>query len=115
MVLGMARIQDIFTSGHGGAHTYRLPSLVVANDGKTLLVLAHGRLRSARDVSASSVFLRRSLDGGKSFGSIRQVTGDPHNQTMIAQQAVHDKLSDAVILLTNRVPTSRCTAGRFAR
>ena len=83
----MATPVDVFTSGVGGAHTYRLPSLVATRRG-ALLLFAHGRLASARDVGASAVFLSTSLDGGKHWTAARRVLSDPSNRTMIAQQAV---------------------------
>ena len=107
-------LHDVFTSGRGGAHTYRLPNIIVATDG-TLLLFVHGRLLSARDVGASAVFLRRSLDGGATWDTPRMVMSDPLNRTMIAQQVVSDPRSGAIVLLANRVPCSRCTAGRSRR
>ena len=104
---------DVFTSGVGGVHTYRLPSLVATRRG-ALLLFAHGRLASARDVGASAVFLSTSLDGGKHWTAARRVLSDPSNRTMIAQQAVHDHRSGRVFLLANQVPCSRCTAARGA-
>ena len=77
-------------SGVGGAHTYRLPSLLATRRG-ALLLFAHGRLASARDVGASAVFLSTSLDGGKTWTAALRVLSDPSNRTMIAQQAVLDQ------------------------
>ena len=104
---------DVFASGVGGAHTYRLPSLLATRRG-ALLLFAHGRLASARDVGASAVFLSTSLDGGKTWTAARRVLSDPSNRTMIAQQAVHDQRSGRVFLLANQVPCSRCHGLRAA-
>jgi sialidase-1 len=68
----------VFTSGKGGYHTYRIPALIVTSRG-TLLAFCEGRKHSASDTGAIDLLLRRSTDGGKSWGKVQVVWSDEGN------------------------------------
>lgn len=63
---------DVFTSGTGGYHTYRIPSLLVTPKG-TLLAFCEGRKTSASDDGDIDLLLRRSSDGGRTWGDAELV------------------------------------------
>jgi sialidase-1 len=62
----------VFTSGTGGYHTYRIPSLLVTPKG-TLLAFCEGRKTSASDDGDIDLLLRRSSDGGRTWGDLELV------------------------------------------
>lgn len=58
---------DVFTSGEGGYQTYRIPSLLVSPKG-ALLAFCEGRKTGASDDGDIDLVMRRSDDGGRSWG-----------------------------------------------
>ncbi len=70
--------QAIFTSGEGGYHTYRIPSVIKAVDG-TLLAFCEGRKGSRSDSGDIDLLLRRSTDGGETWGPVQVVWDDGEN------------------------------------
>ena len=69
---------DVFVSGVGGYHTYRIPGLVVSAQG-TLLAFAEGRKNSTGDAGNIDLLLRRSIDGGGSWQTVRTVWDEGAN------------------------------------
>jgi hypothetical protein len=67
--------QAIFTSGKGGYHTYRIPSVIKAADG-TLLAFCEGRKSGRSDSGDIDLLLRRSSDGGETWGPVQVVWDD---------------------------------------
>ncbi|MHC4404801.1 MAG: sialidase family protein, partial [Planctomycetota bacterium] len=63
---------DVFTSGTEGYHTYRIPGIVLSNKG-TLLAFCEGRKTSRSDHGDLDLVLRRSTDGGKTWGPMQLV------------------------------------------
>jgi sialidase-1 len=64
--------------GQLGYHTFRIPSLLTATDG-TILAFAEGRVDSGADFGNIDIVLRRSTDGGKTWGPIHAIWDDgPH-------------------------------------
>jgi sialidase-1 len=63
---------DVFTSGKEGYHTFRIPVLLVSPKG-TLLAFCEGRKTSRADDGDIDLLLRRSGDGGKTWGPIELV------------------------------------------
>jgi len=68
---------DVFTGGDGRYDTYRIPAAAVALDG-TLLCFAEGRASRA-DHAQNDLVLRRSADGGRSWGPVRTLFSDGDN------------------------------------
>jgi len=77
---------NVFISGEGGYHTYRIPALVVSKQG-TLLAFCEGRKTGRGD--HGDLDLRRSTDGGKTW------------QPM---QLVYEEGGDAKITIGNPCP-----------
>jgi sialidase-1 len=71
-ILGSA---DLFVSGEGGHHTYRVPALAVSAKG-TVLAFCEGRRRSASDTGLIEIVLRRSEDGGQTWSPMHTVVAE---------------------------------------
>ena len=63
---------DVFTSGSEGYHTYRIPGIVLSNEG-TLLAFCEGRKTGRGDHGDLDLVLRRSTDGGNSWEPMQLV------------------------------------------
>src|SRR5207302_1117359 len=66
------RLVDVFTSGTEGYHTFRIPALLVTPKG-TLLAFCEGRKTSRADHGDVTLVLKRSTDGGKTWGPLQLV------------------------------------------
>ena len=69
---------DVFVSGTGGHHTYRIPAVIVSTKG-TVLAFSEGRKNSRSDTGDINLVLRRSRDGGKTWGKMQVVWDDKGN------------------------------------
>jgi sialidase-1 len=67
---------DLFVSGRGGYHTYRIPALEVTAAG-TILAFCEGRKFSAADSGQIDLLLRRSRDGGRTWCEPQVVATEP--------------------------------------
>jgi sialidase-1 len=67
-----------FVSGTDGYHTYRIPALLVGRDG-TLLAFCEGRKNSRSDTGDIDLLVKRSRDGGKTWGPQQVVWDDAAN------------------------------------
>jgi sialidase-1 len=72
------RQDDVFVSGEGGYHTYRIPAIVVTPKG-TLLAFCEGRRKGRGDAGDIDLLLRRSTDGGATWGPSQVVWDDGAN------------------------------------
>jgi sialidase-1 len=63
---------EVFTAGKEGYHTFRIPALLVTPKG-TLLAFCEGRKDHARDAGDIDLVLKRSGDGGKTWGRLELV------------------------------------------
>ena len=63
---------DVFVSGSGGYHTYRIPGIVLTKAG-TLLAFCEGRKTGSGDQGDIDLMLRRSHDGGKTWEPMQLV------------------------------------------
>jgi sialidase-1 len=69
---------DVFTSGEGGYHTYRIPAIVRAQDG-SLLAFCEGRKKGGGDSGDIDLLLKRSGDQGRTWGPAQVVWDDAGN------------------------------------
>jgi sialidase-1 len=67
--------RDLFAAGTDGYHTYRIPALLVTDEG-TLLAFCEGRRNHAGDHGDVDLLVKRSTDGGRSWSGQRVVYGD---------------------------------------
>jgi len=90
----------IFISGEGGYDTYRIPALAVTTKG-TLLAFCEGRKHSRSDSGDIDLVLRRSEDGGATWGPAMVVV-DEEGDTCGNPAPVVDRDSGRVTLLMTR-------------
>ncbi len=69
---------DVFVSGQEGYHTYRIPSALVTPKG-TVLAFCEGRRKGRGDSGDIDLVLRRSIDGGATWGPLQVVWDDGAN------------------------------------
>src|SRR6185436_16717863 len=69
---------DVFVSGQDGYHTFRIPSAIVTPKG-TALAFCEGRVKSRSDTGDIDLVLRRSTDGGATWGPLQVVWNDGAN------------------------------------
>ena len=72
------QLTETFVAGTGGYHTYRIPALLVARNG-TLLAFCEGRKNSRSDTGDIDLLVKRSTDGGKTWGGQQIVWDDGAN------------------------------------
>jgi sialidase-1 len=87
-----------YRAGASGYHTFRIPALV-ATPGGTLLAFAEGRRNSAADDGDIDLVLRRSADGGCTWGPL-QVVADAGGDTVGNPAPVVDPASGDVVLVS---------------
>jgi len=75
---GLLGRTNVFTAGHDGYHTYRIPSLLVTQRG-TLLAFAEGRKSGGGDTGDIDLVLKRSSDQGQTWQPTQLVWDDAGN------------------------------------
>ena len=88
---------DLFTSGTKGYHTFRIPALITTPTGTTL-AFCEGRKGGRSDSGDIDMLLRRSEDGGQTWGEI-QVAWDDGSHTCGNPCPVVDRDSGTISLL----------------
>ncbi len=88
---------DLFTSGTKSYHTFRIPALITTPTGTTL-AFCEGRKGSRSDSGDIDILLRRSEDGGQTWGEI-QVVWDDGSHTCGNPCPVVDRDSGTISLL----------------
>ena len=68
----------LFRAGEGGYHTYRIPSLL-ATKGGAVLAFCEGRKAGRGDAGDIDLLMRRSEDGGVTWGPVRVLWDDGAN------------------------------------
>jgi len=66
-IVPLPEMQTIYKSGSATTHTYRIPALLVSKKG-TILAFAEARRNSGGDTANIDTVVRRSEDGGKTWG-----------------------------------------------
>jgi len=88
---------DLFRSGAGGYHTYRIPALLATSQG-TVLAFCEGRHDSQSDSGDIDILARRSHDSGRTWDASYLVVSRP-GFTCGNPCAVEDRRSGRVLLL----------------
>ncbi len=86
----------IFESGTEGYACFRIPAII--SSGKTVLAFAEGRKGGCSDTGDIDLVLKRSSDGGKTWGPL-QVVWDPGEDVAGNPAPVFDKSSNTIHLL----------------
>ena len=92
---------DVFTSGKEGYKSIRIPSVVVTKQG-VVLAFAEGHERPT-DQAENDIILKRSLDGGKTWGRL-QVLHEDGKHSLNNPTAVVEQQSGRVFLMYQRIP-----------
>jgi sialidase-1 len=71
---------DVFVAGSDGYHTFRIPSLLTTLRG-TVLAFCEGRKKGRGDSGDIDLVLRRSDDGGATWGPLEVIDDDGPNTT----------------------------------
>jgi sialidase-1 len=100
---------DVFVSGEGDYHTYRIPALVSTSDG-TLLAFAEGRKGGRSDAGDIDVLLKRSTDNGQTWGSIQIVCDEAANTCGNPAPVVDHETGTIWLLLTWNLGTDKESA-----
>lgn len=93
---------EVYEAGDGGYHTYRVPAVLVTARG-TVLAFAEGRRNSPNDHGDIDIVLRRSEDGGRTWGPL-QVAAENAAGAAASPAPVLDRASGAVWLLFCKSP-----------
>jgi sialidase-1 len=94
----------VFVAGEGGYHTYRIPSVIVTAKG-TVLAFCEGRKTGRGDTGDIDLLLKRSTDGGKTWGKTQVVWDDAANTCGNPCPVVDAKTGTVWLLLTHNVGT----------
>ena len=104
LALALAALPEpvtVFATPEGGFQSIRIPSLVVAPGG-ALLAFAEGRAANA-DQAKNKLILKRSLDGGQTWGAL-QVVADGGERSLNNPCAVVDAIRKRVLLVYQAYP-----------
>lgn len=101
--------QALFVSGEDGYHTYRIPAIIVTMKG-TVLAFCEGRKNGRPDTGEIHMCMKRSADGGATWGPLRVIAKDgPH--TMGNPCPVVDRETGAIwMLMTHNLGHDRESA-----
>lgn len=94
----------VFVSGEGGYHTYRIPSVIVTAKG-TVLAFCEGRKAGRGDAGDIDLILKRSTDGGKTWGKTQIVWDDEANTCGNPCPVIDAKTGTIWLLLTHNLGT----------
>jgi len=102
-IRGLPSPVDLYVSGVGGYHTYRIPSLLTTGKG-TVLAFAEGRKTSREDLGDNDMLVRRSTDNGSSWLKTQLVyeEGGSRRVTIGNPTAVLDESTGVVWLVVQR-------------
>src|ERR1700741_2961982 len=93
---------DVFRSGEGGYHTYRIPALIATRKG-TLVAFCEGRRIGGGDSGDIDLLLKRSFDRGKTWTAAK-VLADFGADTIGNPAPVVDRKTGVILLLLTRNP-----------
>lgn len=91
--------EPIFVSGDHGYHTFRIPALV-GTLGGVLLAFAEGRVERSSDTGRIHLLLRRSTNGGLTWGPLIKVWEDGANTCGNPSPVIDPATGDVVLLAT---------------
>lgn len=94
--------QPLFISGEGGYHTYRIPSIIRTIAG-TLLAFCEGRKGGASDTGDVDLLLRRSTDGGLTWGPVQVIWDDKGNTCGNPCPVVDETTGQVWLLMTHNL------------
>ena len=101
--------QAIWVAGEEGYHTYRIPALIETPNG-SLLAFCEGRREGRSDAGNIDLLLKRSIDGGKTWGRVDRVWDDGSNTCGNPCPVVDRATGTIWLLLTHNLGEDRESA-----
>jgi sialidase-1 len=98
---GEPLFSDVFVAGQDGVNTYRIPSLLVAEDG-SLLAFCEARKESQEDASPTDMVLKRSLDGGRSWEPMQVLFHGVGSEALMNPCPVIDRIQHKILLICDK-------------
>jgi len=92
---------DVFVPAQDGYKSIRIPSVVVTGKG-TVLAFAEGRAANA-DQAHNKIILKRSSDGGKTWGVLQLIADDGEN-SLNNPTAMIEASTSRILLMYQRIP-----------
>jgi sialidase-1 len=92
----------VFTAGEGGYHTYRIPSVIVGPKG-TVLAFCEGRKNGRGDTGDIDLLVKRSTDGGKTWGKTEVVWDEADNTCGNPCPVIDAKTGTIWLLMTHNL------------
>lgn len=96
----------LFKKGEAGYHTCRIPSLIVTKKG-TVLAFCEGRQEGAGDAGNIDLVLKRSSDGGKTWGDLQVIWNEGGNTCGNPCPVVDQTTGTIWLLLTHNLGTDK--------
>jgi sialidase-1 len=94
--------QTLFRAGEGGYASYRIPAVIATTKG-SVLAFCEGRRKSSSDTGEINILLRRSADGGRTFGPASVVWADGLNTCGNPCPVVDSSTGTVWLLLTHNL------------
>jgi sialidase-1 len=91
--------QQLFTAGDGGYKCFRIPAIITSTKG-TLLAFAEARKTGCGDAGDIDLVVKRSTDGGKTWGAMSIVWDDGENTCGNPAPVVDRKTGNVILLST---------------
>lgn len=107
----------VFVAGQDGYHTFRIPSVIVTPK-RTVLAIAEGRKAGRGDAGNIDLVLKRSTDGGQTWGQLETVWDDDANTCGNPCPVIDAKTGTIHLLLTHNLGTdteTKIVAGKSER
>lgn len=98
--------RDLFIAGRRGYAAYRIPSVVVTQQG-TLLAFCEGRRNDATDSGDIDLLMRRSTDGGRTWSDQQVIWNDAGNTCGNPCPVVDRKTGTVHLLMTHNLGQDR--------
>lgn len=89
----------VYVKGEAGVHTYRIPAIIQTRSG-VLLAFAEARHGSTSDTGDIDLVVKRSLDGGKTWGEMITIWDDASNVCGNPAPIVDRKTGRVILLST---------------
>ncbi len=94
----------VFVAGEGSYHTYRIPSVIVTPKG-AVLAFCEGRKAGRGDAGDIDLVMKRSEDGGKTWGKLEVLWNDDANTCGNPCPVIDAKTGTIWLLLTHNLGT----------
>jgi sialidase-1 len=97
---------DVFVAGQEGYHTFRIPAVIRAANGD-LLAFCEGRKGGRGDTGDIDLLMKRSTDGGRTWGATQLVWDDAANTCGNPCPVLDESTGTLWLLLTHNLGTDR--------